>query len=409
MMKACIWKLSLLLAGLALVGISPSSAAAVSSSSPGSAWAWGKNLHGQLGNDSTSDAQVPVAVQMPENVTFTTISGGHENSLALDTTGQVWAWGDNGFGQLGNNSTDQSLVPVPVQMPDKVTFTTISAGYDYSLALGTDGQAWAWGANGFGQLGDNSIDKSLVPVAVQMPEKVTFTTISAGADHSLALDTAGQAWAWGGNIEGQLGSNSMQKALVPVAVQMPTNVVFTAISAGRQTSLALDAAGDAWAWGDNGFGQLGNNSTARSLVPVAVQMPTDVTFTAISVGGYEVYDHSVALDSAGRAWAWGNDEYGELGTNIRTNGLTPVAVQMPANVTFTTISAGYAYTLALDTGGHGWGWGYGELGNNSPSNGTSFVERAQAPVAVQMPTNATFTMVSAGMYHGLALQPAIDR
>jgi len=352
MMKACIWKFSLLLAVLALVGISPSSAAAVSSSSPGFAWAWGKNLHGQLGNNSASDAQLPVAVQMPENVTFTTISGGHENSLALDTTGQVWAWGDNGFGQLGNNSTD----------------------------------------------------KSLVPVAVQMPENVTFTTVSAGSDHSLALDTAGQAWAWGGNTDGQLGSDSMQKALVPVAVQMPTNVVFTAISAGRQTSLALDAAGDAWAWGGNGFGQLGNNSTERSLVPVAVQMPTNVTFTAISVG----YDHSVALDSAGFAWAWGNDEYGELGTNIRTNGRTPVAVQMPASVTFTTISAGYAYSLALDTGGHGWGWGYGELGNNNTGNGTSFVERAQAPVEVRMPTNATFTMISAGMYHGLALQPAID-
>jgi alpha-tubulin suppressor-like RCC1 family protein len=402
-MKAFIWRFSLLLAVLALTGMNPNSAAAVSSPSPGVAWAWGKNLHGQLGNSSTSDTTVPVAVQMPENVTFTTISTGPENSLALDTAGQAWAWGENDVGQLGNNSTDQSPVPVAVQMPANVAFATISTGFgDYSLALDTAGHAWAWGGNQFGQLGNNSVEQSLVPVAVQMPPNVTFTAISAGYDHSLALDTVGDAWAWGSNAYGQLGGKSTNRALVPVAVQMPDNVAFTTISAGRSYNLALDTAGQAWAWGNNGQGQLGNNGSDQSLVPVAVQMPANVAFISISAGD----GHSLALDALGDAWAWGGNTNGQLGNTSMDQSRAPVAVQMPTNVMFTAISAGYTYSLALDTTGQAWGWGYGPLGNN---NSTGFSERAQLPVAVQMPASVTFTMISARMYHALALQPVSDQ
>jgi alpha-tubulin suppressor-like RCC1 family protein len=177
---------------------------------------------------------------MPANVTLTVISTGNDYSLALDTAGQAWAWG---YGPLGSNSMSQSLVPVAAEMPANVTFTTISAGYGHSLALDTAGHAWAWGNNGHGQLGNNSTDKSLAPVAVQMPMNVTYSTISAGSEagygFSLALDTAGQAWAWGYNPDGELGNNSTDQSLVPVAVQMPTSVTFSTISAGAYGGLAL--------------------------------------------------------------------------------------------------------------------------------------------------------------------------
>jgi alpha-tubulin suppressor-like RCC1 family protein len=401
-MKAYIRKLSLLLAVIAVVAISPNSAAAVPSSSPGLGWAWGKNLHGQLGNNSTNDTPVSIAVQMPDTVTFTTISAGHENSFALDTAGKAWAWGDNGLGQLGNDSTEQSSVPVAVQMRPDVTLTAISAGYDHSLALDTAGQVWAWGSNQFGQLGNNATDMSVVPVAVRTPMNVMFTTISAGYDHSLALDTAGQVWAWGSNSYGQLGSKNTVRALVPVAVQTPANVTFTSISAGYDYSLALDAVGQVWAWGDKGFGQLGNNTTDKSPVPVAVQMPANLTIAAISAG----YDHSLALDTAGLAWAWGNNRIGALGNNVGANSVTPVAVQMPASVTFTMVSAGWGHSLALDTAGHAWGWGAGPLGGSSTS--MSYEQRSQVPVAVQMPPGVTFASISTGTYHTLALQAVSD-
>jgi alpha-tubulin suppressor-like RCC1 family protein len=406
-MKVCLWRFSLLLVVLAVVGSNASSAAAVSSSSPGVAWAWGFNQYGQLGSNTVNPSAVPVAVQMPTNVTFSTISAGGKHVLALDTAGHAWAWGDNSDGELGNDSTDQSLVPVGVQMPANVTFTTISAGAqpvgkNHELALDSAGHAWAWGYNGHGELGNNSTDQSLVPVAVNMPANVTFTTISAGFEHSLALDTAGRAWAWGHNSNGELGNNSRDESLVPVAVAMPSNVTFTALSAGADRSLALDTAGRAWAWGDNSDGALGNNRTGQSLVPVAVDMPADVVFTTISAG----YDHSLALDTAGDAWTWGNNKEGELGTStVPTSSPAPVEVQMPANVTFTTVSAGYYFSLALDTAGHGWAWGVngaGKLGNNSS-------DPSQVPVTVQMPANMTFSMISAGAYESLALQPASNQ
>src|SRR5579859_6178184 len=111
-MKASIWRMSLLLAALALVAISACSTAAVSPSSPAVAWTWGDNLYGQLGNNSTTQSLLPVGVQMPPNVRFTRISGGNRYSLALDTAGHAWAWGENNHGQLEKNTTDESLVPV---------------------------------------------------------------------------------------------------------------------------------------------------------------------------------------------------------------------------------------------------------------------------------------------------------
>jgi alpha-tubulin suppressor-like RCC1 family protein len=400
-MKACIWRFGLLLAALALVGTNASTVAAISSSSPGVAWVWGRNQYGQLGNNSTNQSAVPsfvpVAVQMPANVTFTSVSAGSGYSLAPDTAGHAWAWGYNGDGELGNNSTEQSLVPVAVQMPANVTFTTISAGaqpvgMSHDLAVDTAGRAWAWGYNGHGELGDNTTEQSLGPLAVEMPANVTFTTISAGYDRSLAWDTDGKAWAWGANKSGDLGNNSRNQSLVPVAVEMPANVTFTAISAGSDYSLALDTDGHAWAWGANESGQLGNNSRDHSLVPAAVEMPANVAFSAISAE----YDYSLALDTAGQGWAWADNQYGQLGTSaVPTNSREPVAVEMPANGTFTAISAGHNQSLAVDSAGLAWRWGYN--GSATPDH---------VPVAVQMPTNVTFSMISAGAWGSLALQPA---
>src|SRR5690349_996888 len=122
-----------------------------------------------------------------------------------------------------------------------------------------------------------------MPVAVTMPAGVTFTTVAAGASHSLALDTAGRAWAWGDNVYGQLGSgtNATGRSSTPVAVTMPAGVTFTTVAAGGYHSLALDTAGRAWAWGDNVEGALGNGTNTGSGTPVPVTMPAGVTFTTV--------------------------------------------------------------------------------------------------------------------------------
>jgi len=281
----------------------------------GDIWAWGRNGNGQLGDNSTTSRLTPVAVC--GNHTFTQISGGTAHSLAIDINGQAWTWGSNGQGRLGDNSTTSRLTPVAVC--GNHTFTQISVGGVHSLAIDINGQAWAWGNNGGGQLGDNSTTSRRTPVAVCGNH--TFTQISGGGVHSLAIDINGQAWAWGGGgvfYDGQIGDNTLTPRLTPVAVC--GNHTFTQISAGSSHSLAIDIHGQAWAWGFNQSGRLGDNSTTPRLTPVAVC--GNHTFIQISAGD----SHSLAIDIQGQAWAWGNNGNGRLGDNTTTSRLTPVAV-----------------------------------------------------------------------------------
>ncbi|MHB8463542.1 MAG: RCC1 domain-containing protein [Acidimicrobiales bacterium] len=337
----------------------------------GHAWAWGLNDHGQLGNGTTgyvypalSDlvrVPVPVPVAVPNSGTLRAISAGWLHSLALDSSGRAWAWGDNGFGELGTGTKTDSSLPLRVSMPPGVTFTAISAGYSHSVALDSSGRAWAWGWGGNGQLGDGTQTSSTVPVPVSMPAGVTFTAVVANVGsfemYSVALDSTGAAWMWG-VTPGSTINMYPHFSTVPVQVSMPAGVTFTAISAAASTVVALDTAGRAWAWGN---GPLGSVSAAVSLTPVAVTMPAGVTFTAVSVG----YWHVLAIDSTGNGWAWGGNPYGELGigrqTGLRTctnsQGnfsfpctLVPTAVVMPHGVTFSAISAGIGISLALEQG-----------------------------------------------------------
>ncbi len=357
----------------------------------GNAWAWGNNDSGQLGDGTTGIRVVPGAVSMPGNVTFTAVSAGLYHSLALDESGNAWAWGNNWTGQLGDGSTADRLTPVAVSMPPAstppgISFVAISAGADHSLALDTNGNAWAWGDNSAGQLGlGTTSDNSLVPVSVNMPA-FAFTAISAGAGHSLALDTVGNAWAWGDNIDGQLGDGGTDNQFSPVAVSMPS-VAFAAISAGGSISaggyhsVALDGDGDAWAWGSNFRGQLGIGSTGgQELTPVPVVMPSGTAFTSIAAHG----EHTLTIDPSGNAWAWGDNFWGQLGDGDGgpASSNVPTSVIMPVGVDFEAVSAGYEHSLALDSDGNAWSWGRNQDGRLG--DGSVVTERRQ-PGAVRMP------------------------
>jgi RHS repeat-associated protein len=310
----------------------------------GHAWGWGDNSYGELGNGTLTTSTIPTAVSMPAGVTFTAIRVDQFMSLALDSSGHAWGWGENLYGQLGDGTSNDRHTPTAVSMPAGVTFTDIGAGDDSAVALDSSGHAWAWGYNGFGNLGNGTYANSTVPTAVSMPAGVTFTTIGAGLNFfGLALDTSGHAWAWGYNDVGELGNGTTTSSTVPTAVSMPAGVTFTTIGAGVFQSLALDASGHAWAWGSGTSGQLGNGTTTDSHSPTPVSMPTGVTFSAIVGGDY----HGLALDPSGHAWAWGANTYGQLGNGTTTNSTIPIAVSMPTGVTFASISASEQSNLAL--------------------------------------------------------------
>ena len=371
--------------------------AAGSTGSPGSAWAWGYNNYGQLGNGTTTSRSIPVAVSLPSGTTVTAIAAGESHSLALTSSGQVLAWGRNDSGQLGNGTTANSSTPVQVLLPSGTTVTAIAGGYFHSLALTSTGQVLAWGLNNAGQLGNGTTTNSSTPVAVSLPG-TTVTAIAGGLWHSLALTSTGQVLAWGYNLDGELGNGTTVDIPIPLPVLIPPGTTVTAIAGGGQHSLALTSTGRVLAWGLNYNGQLGNGTTTNSSTPVAVSLPSGTTVTAIAGGNF----HSLALTSSGRVLAWGYNFDGQLGNGSIFDGLTPVAVSLPSGTTVTAIAGSEYDSLALTSTGQvlAWGWnGEGELGNGTTTNSSTPVLVSAFPAA-----GTTAGAIAGGGYHSLAIQ-----
>ncbi|HEU5004348.1 MAG TPA: RHS repeat-associated core domain-containing protein, partial [Actinomycetota bacterium] len=239
----------------------------------------------------------------------------------------------NSSGQLGNNSQTNSSVPVQVQGLTGVT--AIAAGDDHSLGLKSDGTMWAWGDNEAGALGNNSTANSLVPI--QVPGMSNVIAIAGGDTHTVALKSDGTVWAWGKNASGQLGNGTTANSLVPVQVSNLTGAV--AIASGGHNSMALKSDGSVWVWGDNSAGQLGNNTTTGSSVPV--QASGISAAGGIAIDGDDD-DHTLAVKSDGTVWAWGSNTNGQLGNNSTTNSLVPIRSNM-ASVKLASTQATYAY------------------------------------------------------------------
>src|SRR5450756_1985773 len=298
----------------------------------GSAWAWGDNGFGQLGNGTTTNSSTPVAVSLPAGTTVTAIAGGGFHSLALTSSGQVLAWGYNFNGQLGNGTTADSSIPVAVSLPSGTTVTAIAGGGQHSLALTSAGQVLAWGYNSDGELGNGTTTNSSTPVAVSLPSGTTVTAIAGGGQHSLALTSSGQVLAWGYNGEGELGNGTTtSQSNTPVAVSLPSGTTVTAIAGGFSHSLALTSTGQVLAWGRNLEGELGNGTTTTTgcwCISYPVVVSAIRAAVAISGGGY----HSLAiqLPSVAVFPAMANGAYGGYVTaaTIQNTGTAPASVRI---------------------------------------------------------------------------------
>jgi alpha-tubulin suppressor-like RCC1 family protein len=215
----------------------------------------GANGLGQVGDAALSDRSSPVAVasgDRPVAVQWTAVSAGGGHSVALGSDGKVYGWGANASGQLGDGTDvarSRAVVVEAGEIPVGVSLQQVSAGGSHSLGLGSDGKVYAWGANGYGQLGDGTLTDRTRPVAVgagEIPSGVTITEVRAGRDHSLALGSDGKVYAWGRNASGQLGDGTVGSRSLPVAVvvgvcgtAVSRRVVFT-VWGWRRTARCMD-------------------------------------------------------------------------------------------------------------------------------------------------------------------------
>jgi alpha-tubulin suppressor-like RCC1 family protein len=352
----------------------------------GTLQAWGYNKNGQLGNGSTTDSNIPVVVSDLAG-TVTAIAAGWCHTVALMSDGTVKAWGYNGDGQIGNGTIKSST---PVTVTGLVGTTSIVAGSWHTLALFSDGTVKAWGDNGSGQLGNGFTFNGSTPMTVIGLEGAV-TAITAGSWHSVALMFDGSVKTWGENSYGQLGNNSNINSSTPVSVIEMGGTV-TAIAAGVYHTVALISDGTVKAWGNNGYGQLGDGTTIHSSTPVTVT-GLGGTVMAIAAGDY----HTVALMSDGTVKTWGYNEHGQLGDGTSSNSSSPVTV-IGLTKTVTTIAAGSGHSVANMSDGFVKTWGYngdGQLGNGTTTN-------SNTPVMVTG-LEGVATTVAAGRWHNVAL------
>jgi len=364
--------------------------------SNGTVLARGWNDYGQLGDGTiTSGTPVLTPVQVSGLSDVLAIAVGQFHSISLKSDGTVWTWGRNNYGQLGVVGGDQST---PVQVPSLSGVVAIAAGERHSLALKNDGTVWAWGSNGYGQLGVSG-GSSVTPVQVTAPSGMSgMVAITAGNWHSVALSSDGTVWAWGYNYDGQLGMGGVGDGITyPFSTSTPQHAASGSfsgvikISSLQYNILALKSDGTVWAWGRNDYGQLGNGGTSASGTPVQAAGLAGIVDVAAG------YIHSVALKSDGTVLTWGYNGYGQLGNGTRDGNPHSTATQVPGLSGVVAISAGVFSSLALQSQAIGAAWGdnsYGQVGDGS----TDLYVYAPRQVS----NLSGLAAIASGLWHNLA-------
>ena len=339
----------------------------------GTAYCWGDNGIGRLGDGTTNFSRTPVAVT--GGLTFATLTAGGLHTCGLTPAGAAYCWGDNRNGQLGNGISNGPQICAglfacsqsPVAVLGGLTFIALSAGEFHTCGITFVHVAYCWGYNFDGQLGRPTTGPetcasgnacSMTPVAVS--GGLTFDIISAATYHTCGVTTTGAAYCWGANTEGWLGDGSPTASTTPVAVT--GGLKFVSVNAATYHTCGVTTAGAAYCWGDNRSGQLGTGTKVNSLTPAAVS--GGLTFAALGTGVF----HGCGTTRTGAAYCWGDNASGELGNGTTVNSSTPVPVS--GGLTFVAVSAGHmgSHTCGVTRGNIAYCWGAngsGQLGDST--------------------------------------------
>ena len=347
----------------------------------GQPYCWGENRDGRLGDTTLTVRPEPTPVT--DVLTYRSVSAGGFHTCGVTTRGAAYCWGEDLFGQLGNGSdadAGQCSVPCsaePVWVSNGLTFRSVDAGGGHTCGVTIPGRPFCWGKNTHGQLG-SEVDAepgqclfscSTTPAAVS--GELTFESVLAGGTHSCGVTTARQAYCWGDNTFGQLGDGTITVRREPVPVTGGLTV--QSIYPGDRHTCALTTTGMAYCWGDNMHGQLGDGTTAVRHEPAPVM--GELTFQSVLAGGA----HTCALAITGQPYCWGWNNFGQLGDGTRFNQHEPVP--LTGGLTFQSVYAGGSHSCGLTTEGQPYCWGRNTFGELGDGKGT----HSSVPVAVAGP------------------------
>jgi alpha-tubulin suppressor-like RCC1 family protein len=360
----------------------------------GTLWAWGRGAHGQLGNDSFVTRSSPVQIGSDSNWASVSAGGLATNdaqSFAVKTTGTLWAWGNNNYGKLGLGTLARDRTSSPVQVGTDTNWSLVggNAGFGGStIAVKTTGTLWVWGRNNSYHLGlIYSYVSRFSPT--QQGTDSNWATASMGYLVASAIRTTGTLWTWGSGSYGSLGNGTAVTVSSPV--QVGTQTDWSKVSAANRNCAAIKTTGTLWTWGRNTYGQLGLGNTTSRSSPVQVGTGTD--WASVSCG---ISSHVCAVKTGGTLWAWGRNNFGQLGLGDTTNRSSPV--QVGTGTDWASVNCNYASTLAIKTNGTLWAWGLNaqyQLGLGNTTNRSS---------PVQVGTDTNWSKVSSARFHTIGLK-----
>ena len=348
----------------------------------GFAYCWGFNQQGQLG-DGTRGVDRFRPVRVAGGLTFKSLTAGFGHTCGVTTGDLAYCWGENLYGQLGSGANNATCTPHgystpcntnPVPVVGGLAFARLDAGGAHTCGILTNGLAYCWGRNNYGQLGDGSLASRSFPAPVF--GGFQFSGISAGGAfnggyHTCGILTSGQTFCWGNNGSGQLGIGTTSQSQ-PTPTVVSGGHAFRSITTAHEHSCALTLTGTAYCWGANLVGQLGNGTRASSSLPTLVA--GGHSFATLGADGWV---HTCGATQSGAAFCWGDNKESQLGSLSATDlcqlpnetiscSLRPVPVT--GAFSFVSAFAGGWHSCGLTSSGSVYCWGEnrtGQLGNAS--------------------------------------------